>query len=252
MMQGATSLRRLGLAAAFWLVTGSAWAAGNMLIWPIDPYLAADDNAAELWIQNQGATPMTMQVRIVRWRQEVGNERYQQQQDVAASPPIVRIDGGKKQLIRLISQAQVPAGVEQAYRIVVDEIPQPTDPGKPQLGLKLQMRYSIPLFVYGQGVATERAGAHHAYLQPENLSWRVVRENGQPAIEITNRDQIHARISKVTVQQGGKPRVLAEGLLGYVLPGQSRVFALPAGISQPTQLSASVNAREGTWQAAPR
>ncbi|WP_373327987.1 fimbrial biogenesis chaperone [Cronobacter turicensis] len=252
MMQGATSLRRLGLAAAFWLATGSAWAAGNMLIWPIDPYLAADDSAAELWIQNQGATPMTMQVRIVRWRQEGGNERYQQQQDVAASPPIVRIDGGKKQLIRLISQAQVPAGVEQAYRIVVDEIPQPTDPGKPQLGLKLQMRYSIPLFVYGQGVATERAGAHHAYLQPENLSWRVVRENGQPAIEITNRDQIHARISKVTVQQGGKPRVLAEGLLGYVLPGQSRVFALPAGISQPTQLSASVNAREGIWQAAAR
>lgn len=135
---------------------------------------------------------------------------------------------------------------------MVDEIPQPTEPGKPQLGLKLQMRYSIPLFAYGQGVATERAGTHHAYLQPENLSWRVVRDNGQPAIEIANRDQIHARISKVTVQQGGKSRVLAEVLLGYVLPGQTRIFPLPAGVSQPTQLSASVNAREGTWQAAAR
>lgn len=252
MMPFATSLRRAGLAAAFWLATGSAWAAGNMLIWPIDPYLAPGDNAAELWIQNQGATPMTMQVRIVRWRQEGGNERYQQQQDVVASPPIVRIEGGKKQLIRLMSQSAVPAGVEQAYRIVVDEIPQPTEPGKPQLGLKLQMRYSIPLFTYGQGVETQRAGAHHAFLQPENLSWRVVRDNGQPAIEITNRDQIHARISKVTLQQSGQRRTLAEGLLGYVLPGQSRVFPLPAGMPQPTQLSASVNAREATWQAAAR
>ncbi|NUW58333.1 fimbrial biogenesis chaperone [Cronobacter muytjensii] len=251
-MHLATSLRRSGMAAAFWLMTGSAWAAGNMLIWPIDPYLAPDDNAAELWIQNQGATPMTMQVRIVRWRQEGGNERYQQQQDVVASPPIVRIDGNKKQLIRLIRQAAIPAGVEQAYRIVVDEIPQPTEPGKPQLGLKLQMRYSIPLFAYGQGVATQRAGAHHAFLQPENLSWRVVRDNAQPAIEITNRDQIHARISKVTIQQGGQRRTLAEGLLGYVLPGQKRVFPLPASMPQPTQLSASVNAREAKWQAAAR
>ncbi|WP_105659415.1 fimbrial biogenesis chaperone [Cronobacter dublinensis] len=251
-MRFATSLRPSGLAAAFWLTAGSAWAAGNMLIWPIDPYLAPDDKAAELWIQNQGAAPMTMQVRIVRWRQEGGNERYQQQQDVVASPPIVRIDGNKKQLIRLIRQAEIPAGVEQAYRIVVDEIPQPTEPGKPQLGLKLQMRYSIPLFAYGQGVVTQRTGAHHAFLEPENLSWRVIRDNGQPAIEITNRDQIHARISQVTVQQGGQSRTLAEGLLGYVLPGQARVFPLPAGVPQPTQLSASVNAREAKWHAAAR
>jgi P pilus assembly chaperone PapD len=38
-----------------------------------------------------------------------------------------------------------------AYRIIVDEIPQPDAKAEPAIGLKLQMRYSIPLFVYGQG-----------------------------------------------------------------------------------------------------
>jgi fimbrial chaperone protein len=132
-------------------VAGQAQAAATILLWPIDPWLAADANATELWIQNQGNSATTMQVRIVRWKQEDGHERYTAQQDVVASPPIVTIGTGSKQLIRLIKQASVPAGVEQAYRIIVDEIPQPDAKAEPAIGLKLQMRYSIPLFVYGQG-----------------------------------------------------------------------------------------------------
>lgn len=155
------------------VATGQVQAAGTILLWPIDPWLPADANATELWIQNQGNSATTMQVRIVRWKQEDGLERYTAQQDVVASPPIVTIGTGSKQLIRLIKQASVPAGIEQAYRIIVDEIPQPDAKAEPAIGLKLQMRYSIPLFVYGQGVPTVKEGAHHALAETQNLSWRV-------------------------------------------------------------------------------
>lgn len=94
----------LGMAVA----TGQAQAAATILLWPIDPWLAADANATELWIQNQGNSATTMQVRIVRWKQEDGHERYAAQQDVVASPPIVTIGTGSKQLIRLIKQAPFP------------------------------------------------------------------------------------------------------------------------------------------------
>lgn len=252
MIISAARFHTCSLLIASGLCVGACQAASNILIWPIDPYLPPDEKAAELWIQNQGTTPTTMQVRVVRWRQEEGFERYVAQQDVAASPPIVRIGGGKKQLIRLISQAQVPMGVEQAYRVVVDEIPQPQDNSKPQLGLKLQMRYSIPLFVYGQGIETQRSGAHHAFVNPARLSWRLAQENGKPAIEIINNDEVHARISKVSVRQGGQQHTLADGLWGYVLPRSSRLFPLPAGIASPTELSASLNARDSRWLATPR
>uniref|UniRef100_UPI0039181A7E fimbrial biogenesis chaperone n=1 Tax=Atlantibacter sp. TaxID=1903473 RepID=UPI0039181A7E len=120
---------------------------------------------------------------------------------------------------------------------------------KPQMGLKLQMRYSIPLFVYGQGIEVQREGTHHALVSTQQLRWQVVNHNGKPAIQVTNNDKIHVRLSEVTVQQGSSRRTLAQGLLGYVLPGSSRSWPLPSGMANPTQLSASVNARESVWRA---
>ncbi|WPM84335.1 hypothetical protein QNH14_16015 [Apirhabdus apintestini] len=83
-------MSRLNLAFCGCLLLLLPWrisqAAANLLIWPIDPILTANDNATPLWLENQGKTPVTLQVRIVRWRQETGRERYSSQQDVAASP----------------------------------------------------------------------------------------------------------------------------------------------------------------------
>ncbi|HDC4498273.1 TPA: molecular chaperone [Enterobacter kobei] len=235
-----------GLAA-----TGEAQAAATILLWPIDPWLAADANATELWIQNQGNSATTMQVRIVRWKQEGGYERYSAQQDVVASPPIVTIQKGNKQLIRLIKQSAVPVGVEQAYRIIVDEIPQPDAKAEPSIGLKLQMRYSIPLFVYGQGIPTLKEGAHHALAETRNLSWRVTHEGEQPALQVRNQGDVHVRLSQVSLEQGGQKRTVAEGLLGYVLPGSTRSWPIPAGVRQPDRMSAQINARDEQWQSTP-
>lgn len=244
--------RRFGLAGAWVLaVTGQVQAAATILLWPIDPWLGADAKATELWIQNQGNSATTMQVRIVRWKQEDGHERYTAQQDVVASPPIVTIAAGSKQLIRLIKQASVPAGVEQAYRIIVDEIPQADVKAEPAIGLKLQMRYSIPLFVYGQGIPTIKEGAHHAVVETRNLSWRVTQAGGQPALEVQNRGDVHVRLSQVALEQGGQKRTIAEGLLGYVLPGSSRSWPIPAGVRQPERMSAQINARDAQWQSTP-
>lgn len=235
-----------GLAA-----TGEAQAAATILLWPIDPWLAADANATELWIQNQGNSATTMQVRIVRWKQEGGYERYSAQQDVVASPLIVTIQKGNKQLIRLIKQSAVPVGVEQAYRIIVDEIPQPDAKAEPSIGLKLQMRYSIPLFVYGQGIPTLKEGAHHALAETRNLSWRVTHEGEQPALQVRNQGDVHVRLSQVSLEQGGQKRTVAEGLLGYVLPGSTRSWPIPAGVRQPDRMSAQINARDEQWQSTP-
>lgn len=203
-MKAFSGYRTLCLLMALGATLNTAHGAATILLWPIDPWLSADTKATELWVQNQGTSATTMQVRIVRWRQENGLERYTAQQEVVASPPIVTIAKGSKQLIRLIKQSEVPMGVEQAYRIIVDEIPQPQDKETPQMGLKLQMRYSIPLFVYGQGIATIKDGAHHALVETRDLNWRVVRENGQPALQVRNQGDVHVRLSQVTLQQGGR------------------------------------------------
>ena len=244
------ALALLAIPGALLLPAAPAFSAATVLIWPIDPILTPDKNATALWIENQGASATTMQVRIVRWQQEGGFERYQQQQEVVASPPILRVDRGGKQLIRLIKQAPVPQGKEMAYRIIVDEIPQPTDNSKPQIGLRLQMRYSIPLFVYGAGVPVVSEGENHVQVDSRNLSWSMTSVDGKPGVSVHNRDLVHVRLSKVSVRQGGSEREVAPGLLGYVLPGQTRSWALPSGVTSPSELSATINAQDAKWQSA--
>jgi fimbrial chaperone protein len=239
------------LLAASLLGAGKTEAAATILIWPIDPWLSVERHATELWIENQGNATATMQVRIVGWRQEGGYERYGAQQEVVASPPILSVAKGDKQLIRLITQAPVPVGVEKAYRIIVDEIPEPNDTSKPQMGLRLQMRYSIPLFVYGEGIKTYDKGENHARVDTGKLSWRVVQEAGKPMLEISNRDAVHLRLSNVTLRQSGRTQTVAPGLLGYVLPGEHRRWPLPVGIAHPSGISATINARDAKWQSAP-
>lgn len=223
-------LRLFGLLFSF---VGSAlvapvWAGNSVLIWPIDPKISSGDKATELWLENRGEATTLMQVRVFTWEQVAGKEQYQTQQTVVASPPLVRIEPGQKQLVRLINQTPPPAGQEMAYRVLLDEIPTPQTPGKDQAGLNFQMRYSVPLFTYGQGLEAGNASP--------KLSWGITEQAGKPAIKITNSGNGHARLSKVSL--GG--RVLSGSLFGYVLAHSSNTFPLNFPASNRSELSAQL------------
>ncbi|RRZ96928.1 molecular chaperone [Erwinia sp. 198] len=212
-----------------------AWAGNSVLIWPIDPKIHSGDKATELWLENRGAATTLMQVRVFSWQQQDGHEQYQTQQTVVASPPLVRIEPGQKQLVRLINQAPPPKGEERAYRVLLDEIPTPQQPGENQAGLNFQMRYSVPLFTYGEGLSADTA-------RPD-LSWRLVNQNGKSALLITNNGSGHARLSNVSL--GG--RTLSNSLFGYVLARSSNTFPLNFPASDRSQLSAELDNNQ-TWR----
>ncbi|WP_371419651.1 molecular chaperone [Pantoea sp. CCBC3-3-1] len=212
-----------------------AWAGNSVLIWPIDPKILSGDKATELWLENRGAATTLMQVRVFSWQQVDGKEQYQTQQAVLASPPLVRIEPGQRQLVRLINQTPPPAGKEMAYRVLLDEIPTPQKPGENQAGLSFQMRYSVPLFTYGEGLNADNANPQ--------LSWQVVNQDGKSALRITNNGNGHARLSKVSL--GG--RSLSNSLFGYVLAGSSNVFPLNFPASDRSELSAELDSGK-TWR----
>lgn len=227
------------LLRALLILTGTAilpptFAANSVMIWPIDPAINPEEKASELWLENRGNTTTMMQVRVFGWQQINGQEQYQTQQQVVASPPMVRMEPGQKQLVRLIKQTPPAAGKELAYRVVLDEIPTPRQPGENQAGLTFQMRYSVPLFVYGDGLNTDSA-------RPD-LSWQQVNEGGKRWLQLTNRGTGHARLSNVTI--GG--RKLAEGLYGYVLANSNFRWPLNAAVSG--ELTAEVN--KSQWRSA--
>ena len=138
------------------LAAVKAQAASSVLIWPIDPVLEADQQASALWLENRGNETANLQIRVFAWSQSEFNDQYQNQRDVIGSPPVAKIEPGQKQLVRLTRTREVPPGQELAYRIIIDEIPSAAAPtaeeGKTAAAIRFQMRYSVPLFVYGQGL----------------------------------------------------------------------------------------------------
>lgn len=230
------------------LGAGHVQAASSVLIWPIDPVLEADQQASALWLENRGTETANLQIRVFGWSQSGFEEQYQNQRDVIGSPPVAKIEPGQKQLVRLTRTKDVPPGQELAYRIIIDEIPAVQPPaaegGKTAAAIRFQMRYSVPLFAYGAGLwskeDTTRPRDPKGIGLPQ-LSWRTVAVEGRPYVEVRNQGAVHARLTDVVIKQGGQSKPVAEGLLGYVLPGAVMRWPAPGPLAGESALQVRVN-----------
>ncbi|MCP1489053.1 hypothetical protein PS896_01350 [Pseudomonas fluorescens] len=242
------SLVCCAMCAVVMLGASTAHAASSVLIWPIDPVLEADQQASALWLENRGSETANLQIRVFGWSQSGFAEQYQNQRDVIGSPPVAKIEPGQKQLVRLTRTKEVPPGQELAYRIIIDEIPsaQPAtaDGGKTAAAIRFQMRYSVPLFAYGAGLWSKedstRARDPKGVGLPQ-LSWRTVAVDGKPYVEVRNQGAVHARLTDVAIKQAGQSKPLAEGLLGYVLPGAVMRWPAPTPLTNDSALQVRVN-----------
>jgi fimbrial chaperone protein len=239
---------RRAVLALFTLGAGYAHAASSVLIWPIDPVLEADQQASALWLENRGTETANLQIRVFCWSQNGYEEQYQNQRDVIGSPPVAKIEPGQKQLVRLTRTKDVPPGQELAYRIIIDEIPSAQPPsaegGKTAAAIRFQMRYSVPLFAYGAGLWSKEDSTRQR--DPKGiglpqLTWRTVAVDGRPYVEVRNQGAVHARLTDVAIKQGGQNKPLAEGLLGYVLPGAVMRWPAPGGLAGDSALQVRVN-----------
>ncbi len=217
----------------------AAHAASSVLVWPIFQVIKNSDRGSELWLQNRGDNAVTLQVRIFKWQQRLSASVYSDQKDVLASPPFVTIQPGERQLIRLIRLRATAPHQEDAYRIVIDEIPGVMAPQtqKHNAGLIMRMRYVLPLFLYGQGVQPVGQNGPVADIR-KNLSWQVLSSGGKSVLAITNHGKLHARLSDIFWGSDAKhPEVfISKGFLGYVLPGQTVNFPLPEKTALHPQL----------------
>lgn len=222
-----------------------AHAGTSVLIWPLDPTIEAGQRSGALWLENVGSEPVNLQIRVLAWDQRDNQDDYQAQNDLISTPPFTTIPVGKKQLIRLTMTQPVQAGQELAYRILIDEIPTPPnenqhDAGKPSAALTFQMRYSLPLFVYGAGLWKKQPPAKPSLAQvaEPRLSWTISRLADQDYLVVRNTGLGHARLSQVRFLGQSEDQTkgatqpttnveVAPGLLGYVLPGKTMRWPLP-------------------------
>ncbi|WP_413527901.1 molecular chaperone [Rahnella inusitata] len=232
--------------------SGQVFAASSVLVWPVYQIIEADQNGSALWLENRGAEPVSLQIRVMAWKQENFNERYADQTQVVASPPFATVAPGQRQLIRLIRNTPVPPKTEKSFRIIIDEIPSslnasPEGQSKAVVGLQLQMRYLLPLFLDGEGIWTnDRTDVKRdpASATRPVLKWSVDTEGGKMLLKIRNTGTVHARLSNVFWSANGNNKqgvkTMVSGFMGYVLPGQEMRWPVPAGVIPGGQLNAQI------------
>lgn len=210
----------LAFAALFGLAAPAL--AASLQVAPTSVELQATESGEAVWLSNTGPdTPVRAQVRLFRWTQANGEDTLEPTQDLAISPPLVELAGGARQLVRVIRTGPPPTGAEASYRIIVDEVPDGR--AAEQTGLQFLLRYSIPVFVLpaGEAPVTYR------------LAPRLEHDGDAAALVVANHGGQHAQLADLAyVDANGRRHELLAGLVGYVLPGQTMRWTLPANASR--------------------
>lgn len=202
---------------------GSGAGASGLQVSPISLTLQSHQNADGLTLMNTGHDKVSAQIRVYHWTQDSTGDQLQLSRGLLASPPMLSLNPSEQQLVRIIktnTQINKSAGVEDAYRLLINELPVDTTNKKP--GIQFVLSYSVPVFIQPKSIEKP---------QPI-LQWQMQRQPStkQITLQVSNSGNAHAQLAALSfVDKRNNHTVLARGLLGYVLPGATMtwVFELP-------------------------
>lgn len=215
-------------------------AQATFLIWPIYPKIEANEKATAVWLENTGQSDAMIQVRVFKWDQHNFQDNYAEQNEVIPSPPIAKIKVGEKHMLRLTRAVQTPDGQEIAYRVIVDELPIKLNQKAEQDNstVSFQMRYSIPLFTYGNQIGSgltqesQKLNAKNNLAKPILTWW--VKNNAQNKAElyIKNDGLKFARLSGIKTSTNAQQMAFGNMAFGYVLAQSTMKFDIDQKIAK--------------------
>ncbi len=198
----ASGLSGLALSA---LLVGAAPAA-SLQAAPVLVEMNPGAVSSVITVRNTGNTPIDVQTRVMRWRQNGAKDILEETRDVVTSPPMLRLEPGVTYSVRLIRTNGQPIRTEEAFRVLVDQLP---DRANQQGGtVALVVRHAIPLFVMPQ--------ASHG----PQVQWSVSQRNGRLVLRAQNTGDRRLRLAATSVVlPDGRKVSFGNGLLGYVHAG---------------------------------
>ena len=183
---------------------------------PVRVTLSDKQKMGTLTVRNNGTEPVPMQLEVLNWSREEGNDVFTPTRELIVNPPIFTIPAGGSQLIRVGLRRAPDAQRELTYRIFLQELPPPPNPDFN--GTKMLMRVSLPVFVLPKVAA-----------KPV-LRWHAVRtSDGALKISLTNSGNAHIQIANFSLSLPGSAQPwITQQTSDYVLIGKSLDWILPA------------------------
>lgn len=207
------------LAAAVFLAKAGAAQAAALQVAPVLLDIPAPGATSTITLRNEGPRPLNAQVRVFRWTQVNGQDRLEPVNDVVASPPSASLASRTDYAVRVVRLNRAVAQREEAYRLVVDELP---DASRERNGtIAVVLRHSIPVFFSPPDADTAR------------VTWRARVADGKLLLTATNAGGRRLRLAAMKVSDGRGSINFGDGLVGYALAGSTMTWErpLPAGFN---------------------
>lgn len=206
--------------------------ATSLSISPVSIEVAAPGSSSRVTLENNGSEIVSAQVRVFKWIQKNGKDELVPTRDVVASPPVIKIQPGKKNIVRVVRVGKEPVAGEETYRLLVSEIPTPAQAANKAVSFAIQ--YSVPLFF------TSKRGN-------EELVWSARMNKGNLVVEAENGGSRRAKLVNMKIGvPGGRSITVAEGLAGYVLPDSRKVWlARPKSIKPGSNITITAQTEQG-------
>lgn len=202
-------LPALALAAAF-----SADAlAGAFGVSPIRVDLDPGARTGMVTVSNDDERKLYFQLKLFEWKQSSsGEDLLAESSDLIFFPQILTVEPKEKRLIR-VGIKSPPAGPERAFRLFIEELPDPNETPGGGAQVAVRLRFGVPIFLSaGKGEALTEVGAIDS---ARGVIRVAIRNNGTRTI----------RFEEVSARAGDK--VVAKAAGWYVFPGATRSFSLP-------------------------
>ncbi|MBZ9653490.1 fimbrial biogenesis chaperone [Phyllobacterium lublinensis] len=168
--------------------------------------------AGVITLRNGNTRPVQIQVRVFRWSQVMGIERFDPTTDVVASPPVAKVGANNQYVLRVVRVSKRPAATEESYRVLVDELPDPTQ--MKAGNVNFTVRFSMPVFF------------RDAATPPARVNWRIRRGNGGYLLSGTNTGSTKLRLKSVQLLQNGRNIAIKNDIAGHVIAGGTAQFQL--------------------------
>lgn len=192
------------------LALPAAVGAMTLKIFPVLILLPPEEPVQTMTVENGGEANARVQVRVLAWHQENGEDVFTETRDVLANPAQFEVMPGAQQLIRFGSRTPQNQS-ERSYRVFLEEVPTggPRAPGEVQTLLRI----SVPIFVPGK----EQIG---------KLDWKAWPSGaGKVTVAIRNQGTTHIHFNRFGVSRGGK-LLGQQDMSVYLLPGATRQVQL--------------------------
>jgi fimbrial chaperone protein len=189
-------------------------AASTFNIAPIRVQLSAAHRTGVLTLTNADDQPVVVQVRLVAWSQQNGEERLDETRELLVTPPVLQIPANAAQVVRVALRRDPDPVRELSYRVIFEEVPQAAP--DMAVGLRVALRLSVPIFV------APTQGTPSA-----DLAWESRRlPDGKIEVAASNRGTGHVQVNGFELQLTGARDPLHAAGAQYVLPGSRMTWTL--------------------------